>query len=152
MLTRRRRPSQSSASRPRRLSRRGDDVVIAGPPALREMVEEAGYPFRPGREPPESEVAAIREKLAVVSGAEASILANRDLFGRLATRAMLPATVRLFESWLLLREPCEYASAVAAARSGTPVVQVAISFAEVEAGSLWPHPRSRNTRSAWSTP
>jgi UDP:flavonoid glycosyltransferase YjiC (YdhE family) len=119
--------------------RGGDDVLVAGPPALREMVEEAGYPFRPGGEPPESEVAAIREKLAVVSGAEASILANRELFGRLATRAVLPATVRLFESWcpeLVLREPCEYASAVAAARSGTPVAQVAISFAEVETGSI----------------
>lgn len=119
--------------------RRGDDVVVAGPPALREMVEEAGYPFRPGGEPSESEVAAIREKLPVVSAAEASVLGNRELFGRLATRAMLPATVRLFESWcpeLVLREPCEYASAVAAARSGTPSAQVAISFAEVEAGSI----------------
>jgi UDP:flavonoid glycosyltransferase YjiC (YdhE family) len=120
-------------------NRRGDDVLVAGPPALREMVEEAGYPFRPGGEPSESEVAAIREKLPVVSAEEASVLGNRELFGRLATRAMLPATVRLFESWcpeLVLREPCEYASAVAAARRGTPIAQVAISFAEVEAGSI----------------
>jgi UDP:flavonoid glycosyltransferase YjiC (YdhE family) len=118
---------------------RGDEVLVAGPPELREMVEEAGYPFWPCGEPLESEVAAIREKLPVVSAAEASVLGNRELFGRLATRAMLPGTVKLFESWcpqLVLREPCEYASAVAAARSGTLIAQVAISFADVEAGSV----------------
>jgi hypothetical protein len=87
---------------------RGDEVLVAGPPALREMVEDAGYPFWPGGEPLESEVAAIREKLPVVSAAEASVLGNRELFGRLATRAMLPGTVQLFERWrpqLVLREP-----------------------------------------------
>ena len=36
----------------------------------------------------------------------------------------------------MLREPTEYASAVLAARTGTPVAQVAISLAQAEAGSI----------------
>jgi len=69
--------------------RRGDEVLTVGPPALREMVESAGFPFRAGSEPSEEQVAAIRERLPVVAAAEASVLGNRELFGRLATATML---------------------------------------------------------------
>src|SRR4051794_28951916 len=69
--------------------RRGDDVLVVGPPALREMVKAAGLRFRAGGEPSEEQVAAIRERLPVVPAAEASVLGNRELFGRLATTAML---------------------------------------------------------------
>lgn len=119
--------------------RRGDAVLVVGPPALRNMVEETGHRFEPGGEPSEAEVAAIRERLPIVPAAEASVLGNRELFGRLATRAMLPGMERIFEQWspeLVLRDPCEYASAVVAHRTETPVAQIAISFADVEAGSI----------------
>ena len=112
---------------------------MAGPPAMRGIVEEAGYTFEPGGEPLEAEVAVIREQLPVVSAAEASVLGNRELFGRLATQAMLPGMRRIFERWhpdVVIREPCEYASAVVAQLTGTPVAQVAISLADVEAGSI----------------
>jgi UDP:flavonoid glycosyltransferase YjiC (YdhE family) len=117
----------------------GDDVVVAGPPALRDMATKAGYRFEPGGEPSETEVAAIREQLPVLPANEGSILANRELFGRLATQAMLPGMQRIFQQWqpdLVLREPSEYASAVLARRMSTKVAQVAISFADVEAGSI----------------
>src|SRR5690349_19050655 len=103
------------------------------------MVERAGFAFWAGGEPSEPEVAAIRERLPIAPAAEASVLGNRELFGRLATRAMLPEMERVFAHWrpdLLLRDPCEYASAIVAAQSGTPVAQVAISLAEAEAGSI----------------
>lgn len=119
--------------------RRGHEVRVAGPPALREMVEAAGHHFEPGGEPAEDEVAVIREQLPVVPAAEASVLGNRELFGRLATRAMLAGMERLFAEWrphLVLRDPCEYASAVLAHRHRTTAAQVAISFADVEAGSI----------------
>ena len=109
--------------------RQGDETLVVGPPALREMVELAGYPFRPGGEPPESAVAPIRERLPVAPRREASILGNRDLFGWLATKAMLPGVERTCAEWspdLLLREPCEYASAIVARRQGIPTAQVAI--------------------------
>ena len=119
--------------------RQGDETLVVGPPALREMVELAGYPFRPGGEPPESAVAPIRERLPVAPPREASILGNRDLFGRLATKAMLPGVERTCAEWLpdlVLREPCEYASAIVARRQGIPTAQVAISLAEAEAASI----------------
>ena len=123
----------------RAVRRRGDEVLTVAPPALREMVESAGFPFRAGGEPPEEQVAAIRERLPVVPAAEASVLGNRELFGRLATVAMLAGMEDAWDDWgpeLVLRDPTEYASAVLAARTRTPVAQVAISLAEAEAGSI----------------
>jgi len=112
--------------------RRGDEVLTVGPPALREMVEAAGLAFRAGGEPSEAQVAAIRERLPVAPAAEASVLGNRELFGRLATDAMLAGMEDAWDDWgpeLVLRDPTEYASAVLAARTRTPVAQVAISLA-----------------------
>ena len=110
-----------------------------GAAPLREMVELAGYPFRAGGEPPEEEVAPIRERLPVAPPAEASVLGNRELFGRMATLAMLPGMERACAEWgpdFVLREPCEYASAVVAGRLPIPDAQVAISLAEGEAASI----------------
>jgi UDP:flavonoid glycosyltransferase YjiC (YdhE family) len=57
----------------------------------------------------------------------------------MATTAMLPEMTRLFDEWrpgFVLRDPCEFASAMLARRTGTSMSQVAISFADVEAGSI----------------
>jgi UDP:flavonoid glycosyltransferase YjiC (YdhE family) len=119
--------------------RRGDQTLVVGPPAMAHAVEAAGYAFYAGGEPPDEEVARIRERLPVAPPAQASRLANRDLFGRMATAAMLPGMVRVWRKWapeLVLREPCEYASAVVAQRHGTAIAQVAISLAQAEAGSI----------------
>ncbi len=114
-------------------------MLLVGPPALGSMVEEGGFPFRAGGEPPEAEVAFVRERLPILAAADASVLGNRELFGRMATRAMLPGMAGAFESWApehVLREPCEYSSAVLALRTETPSVQIAISLAEAEVGSI----------------
>jgi hypothetical protein len=112
---------------------------VIGPPSLREMVGQAGFPFQAGEEPPEAEVAPIREQLAVAPAPRASILGNRELFGRLATAAMLPTAEQTCIEYapdLVLRDPSEYASAVVAHRLGIPTAQVAISLAEAEMGSI----------------
>jgi len=52
---------------------------------------------------------------------------------------MLPAMEAAFAEWqpeLVLRETCEYAAAVAAARRGIPQAQIAISQGETEASAL----------------
>ena len=119
--------------------RGGHESVVVGPPALASMVELAGYRFLAGGEPPEEVVAPIRERLPVAPPSEASALGNRELFGRLATAAMLPAMKRICAEWLpdlVLREPCEYSSAVVAGHAGIPTAQVAISTADAEAGSI----------------
>ena len=117
----------------------GHETLVVGPPALAQMVEETGHRFEAGDEPPESEVAPIREQLPVAPPAEAAVLGNRELFGRLAARAMLPAVTDVLDRWrpdLVVRDPCEYASAVAAARAGVPVAQIAIGLADVEWASI----------------
>jgi len=119
--------------------RAGHETLVIGPPALASMVELAGYPFRAGGEPAEEEVGPIRERLPVAPPTEASVLGNRELFGRLATEAMLPEVERICAAWVphfVLREPCEYASAVVAGARGIQTGQVAISLAGAEAGSI----------------
>lgn len=119
--------------------RAGHETLVAGPPALRDMVERTGHAFAPGGEPPEEQIAPIRERLPVAPPAEASVLGNRELFARLAATAMLPAIERLCAQWtpdVVLRDPCEYASAIVATREEIPHAQVAISLAEAEHGSI----------------
>ncbi|MGH9091879.1 MAG: glycosyltransferase [Acidimicrobiales bacterium] len=115
-------------------ARRGDERLVVGPAALAETARATGHPFRAGGEPPEGAVAAIRERLPVAPAHEAAAIAARELFGRLATAAMMPA-MEAAAGWrpdLVLREPCEYSSAVVAQRLRIPVAQVAISVAEGE--------------------
>ncbi len=119
--------------------RRGDDVLVVGPATLSDSVEAIGLPFVAGGEPDELDVAPIRERLPSVPPAEASVLGNRELFGRLAARALLPAMIDVCQRWepdLLLRDPCEHASATVASRLNLRVAQVAISVAEAEWASI----------------
>lgn len=118
---------------------KGDEMLVVAPPALASMVAETGHPFAAGGEPPEQAIAPIRERLPVAPALEASVLGNRELFGRLATKAMLPAMESIVDDWqpdLVIRDPCEYASAIVAKRRDIPVAQVAIGLAEVEWGSI----------------
>lgn len=119
--------------------RRGDDVLVVGPTGLSDLVAATGLPFVAGGEPDEAAVAPIRERLPSASPAEASVLGNRELFGRLAARALLPTMTDACERWkpdLLLRDPCEHASAAAARALDVRVAQVAISLAEAEWASI----------------
>jgi UDP:flavonoid glycosyltransferase YjiC (YdhE family) len=118
---------------------RGDEVLVAGPHALAEMVNESGYVFVGCGEPSEQEIGPIREQLAVAPREVATVLGNRELFGRLATGAMLPELSCVFRDWkpdFVLREPCEYASAALSMRHSVPGATVAISLAAAEAGSI----------------
>lgn len=67
--------------------------------------------------------------------AQRSRLVERDWFGTLNTAAMLPSMEHAWPELkpeVVIREPCDYASAIMAERTGTPYVQVAISLARVE--------------------
>jgi len=119
--------------------RSGHETLVVCPPAMAAMVDKTGHPSRPGGEPPENAIRPIRERLPIVPAGEASLLGNRELFGRLATTAMLPTMESVLREWrpdVVLREPCEYASAVAAAPLGIPTVTIAICLAGVEWDSI----------------
>jgi len=113
--------------------RGGGETLVVGPPALRGLVRATGHSFVAGGEPSEDQVRPIREQLPVLPPDEAAVLGTRELFGRLAATAMLPAMERAVRDWhpdVILRDPCEYASLVVAARLGVPHAQVAIGLAE----------------------
>jgi UDP:flavonoid glycosyltransferase YjiC (YdhE family) len=118
--------------------RDGAQTLVVGPPGLARLAAETGHPFLPGDEPPEELVRPIREQLPVLPASEASVLGELELFGRLATTAMLPAMAQAVLDWrpdVILRDPCEYASAVVAARQGMRIATVAISLARAEWGA-----------------
>jgi UDP:flavonoid glycosyltransferase YjiC (YdhE family) len=121
------------------LRARGDEVLVVVPPALEARVAECGYLFRVGAEPEADTLAEIRVGIATASRADAAVLSERELFGRLCTAAMLPAMEAAFAEWrpgLVLRETCEYSAAIVARRRGVPQAQVAISQGEIEASAL----------------
>ncbi len=120
-------------------ARRGDDVLMVLPPELSKLAGATGHAVRFGSSPPAEQLEAIWERVPVVSRDEAAVLVNREIFGRLDTAAMLPAVERACDEWrpdLVLREPADFASAVAAERRGLPHVQVAIGLAGIEASSI----------------
>ncbi len=118
---------------------RGDQVMIVGPPELQTMAEATGQPFISGAAPTPRDLDLIWHRFPTVPPREAAVLVNRELFGRLCTAAMLPSVEQALDNWrpdLVLRDPCEYASAIGADRLGIPHAQVAISQARIEASSL----------------
>ncbi len=121
------------------LVRRGDEVLLVVPPALAGTARGTGQPYLLGKDPPQAELGSLWERFAVADPDEQAVLANRELFARLCTTAMLPTLEGAF-AWfrpdLVVREPCEYASAVVAEQRGVRHVQVAIGLAEVERASL----------------
>ncbi|HEY3872787.1 MAG TPA: glycosyltransferase [Actinocrinis sp.] len=118
---------------------RGDEVLAVGPPKLEPTLAARGHAYRIGAAPSQDEVAAFRERMAAAAPDEAEGMIDREYFGRLCTAAMLPALEEACDSWrpdLVLHEPCEYSSVVAADRRGIPHLQVAISLARLEAAVL----------------
>lgn len=121
------------------LVRRGDEVLLVVPPGLIGTASRTGQPYVLGEDPPEAELGPLWKRFAATDPVEQAVLANRELFGRLCTTAMLPTLQRAFAEFrpeLVVREPCEYASAAVAEQRGVRHVQVAIGLAEVEAASL----------------
>jgi len=121
------------------LVRWGDEVLLVVPPGLAGTAGGTGQPYVLGEDPPQAEVGSLWERFAVADPDEQAVLANRELFGRLCTTAMLPTLEGAFARFrpdLVVREPCEYASAVVAEQRGVRHVQVAIGLAEVERASL----------------
>ncbi|WP_298445854.1 glycosyltransferase [Ferrimicrobium sp.] len=118
---------------------RGDEVLVIVPPVLRETVEKHGYSFRISEGPPEQDSARIWQEFPTLPPEQASVLMNREWFGRICTAATLSTCERAFAEWkpdLILREPCEYASAIVAERFNVPHAQIAISLSTVEASVL----------------
>lgn len=115
--------------------RAGHEVLVVAPPTL----DARGYPLREGASPPEDELAPLWAGIQLQPPAQGEVLVVAHIFARLNVRAMLPTLRATIEEWrpdLVLREPNEYASAIAAEEAGVPHARVAIGLALVEEGGL----------------
>lgn len=124
----------------RAIQRAGSEVLLVVPPAMAASAGRTGLSYRVGDEPPRPFVEEIWERVRVGPvgpvGAVAGLI-DRELFADRCTQAMLPAVRALREAWrpaLVVREPCEYATAIAAYERGIAQAQVGISLASLESG------------------
>ena len=119
----------------RAFERAGHEVLVAGPPVLAEDARGAGFDFRQFDPPPEDELGEIWAQVPELPQEEANRVVVSEIFGRLNTTAALPGLRAAMEEWradIVLRDPNEYGSALAAELNGIPHARVAISLVSVE--------------------
>lgn len=108
----------------------GVEVLVAAPASFASRVREAGFPTSAFGEPTEDDIAAAIAATPAHGGREAANLVMiRDVFGRLrgtAARAGMHEAIEEFRPDLIVREPAEVASLVAAESLGIPHVQTGI--------------------------
>jgi UDP:flavonoid glycosyltransferase YjiC (YdhE family) len=115
--------------------RAGHELLFAGPPDLAGPVHGAGFEFWQFEPPPEDELGAIWARVPELPPEEANEVVVGEVFGRLNTTAALPRLRAACEEWrpdVVLRDPNEYGSALAAELHGIPHARVAIGLASVE--------------------
>jgi UDP:flavonoid glycosyltransferase YjiC (YdhE family) len=113
----------------KRLAEHGHEVTVVGPPGLAAAAK--GFDFRAGAAPDPASVAAIWQRVAEAPVELARELVLRDIFARLNSEAMIPAVraaIDEFRPDLVLRDPAEYASSLAAAEAGVPHVRLGVSL------------------------
>ena len=96
---------------------------MVGPPGLAATVEPWKFPLRVGASPPAEEVAKIWAQVATMTHDDVGSLVIGEIFCRLNSGALLPVMRATCEDWtpdLVLRDPTEFASAVAAEEQGIP--------------------------------
>lgn len=112
---------------------------MVGPSGLAPRVERCGFPLRVGESPPAEELAKIWAQVATMKHNDAGHLVIGEIFCRLNSGALLPVMRATLEDWkpdLVLRDPTEFASAVAAEERGIRHLRVGHGLASEEAGTL----------------
>jgi UDP:flavonoid glycosyltransferase YjiC (YdhE family) len=111
----------------------GHEVLVAAPPDLADTIEAAGFPHWLVDPPPEPLLGPTWGRVqASASVEEAERIVVAEIFGALNVQAALPAMRAARDEWgadLVLRDPAEYASAIAAEERGVPHWRVAIGLA-----------------------
>lgn len=113
----------------------GHEVLVATPPSFEGPVRDAGYEHWAFDPPRDEDLAAVWARLPSLSFEEANAVVMREVFGTLDATAALPRLREACEAWrpdLVVRDPGELGSAVAAELAGVPAVRVASSLASVE--------------------
>jgi UDP:flavonoid glycosyltransferase YjiC (YdhE family) len=115
--------------------RQGHELLAAGPPSLADAAGAAGYAFWPFADPPEDELGEVWSRVPSLSPDEQNLMVIREVFARLDAAASLPRLRDACAEWrpdVVLREPNEYGSAVAAELHGIPHARVAVGLSAME--------------------
>jgi UDP:flavonoid glycosyltransferase YjiC (YdhE family) len=121
------------------IRRAGHELLVAAPISAQPRVERAGLPFISFADAPERDVEPVWERVRAASPDEANELVLGELFARVRARAALPGVELAIDAWrpdVVVRESCEFASAVAAEARGIPVARVGIFQLALEALTL----------------
>ena len=115
----------------RAVAEAGHDVRVAAPASFAKHVAPTGLRHEPFDDADPGALGAVFGALPGLSRQEANARVMTEVFGRLDPVAALPAVGGLVAAWrpdLVVREPAELASLVAAEAAGVPHVQVAIGL------------------------
>lgn len=113
----------------------GHDVVVAAPGSFADQVQRAGLPHAGFADVPPEVLGPVFGRLPELSQEEANQLVIAEVFGRLDAQAALPGVSAIVADWspgLIVREPCELASLVAAEAAEIPHAQVSIGMTSYE--------------------
>jgi UDP:flavonoid glycosyltransferase YjiC (YdhE family) len=115
------------------------EALVVVPPSLVAAVKRTGLNHVVGDEPPRSFVDEVWTRVRAGPPETVAGLIDRELFADRCAQAMLASVRAVRDSWrpdVIMREPCEYASAIAAHEAGIAHVQIGISLAAIERGVL----------------
>ena len=116
----------------------GHTVAVAAPASFAGQVHNAGLTHVALPDTPAEKTAPIFARLPTLPRLEANRLAWSELFGRLHAQTAVMALLEVLPRWrpdVVVREPCEFGSLVAAERLGIPQVQVAIGVSQLLAAA-----------------
>ena len=111
----------------------GHEVAVAAPNSFAPHVTNAGLDHLPFADVPAEQMAAVFGRLPALPREEANRIVVAEVFGRLDAQAALPTLIDITREWhphVVVRDPCEFGSMVAAAGPGIPQVQVAIGLGQ----------------------
>ena len=117
------------------IARAGHEALVLVPRSLTASAARTGLPYRIGEEPPRAFVDQLWQRVRAGPADAVAGLIDRELFAERCTHSMLPAAREVRHSWqpdFVVREPCEYSSAIVAREAGIPHAQVGVSLAAIE--------------------
>src|SRR5207249_3443914 len=106
---------------------------------LHESVEQAGFAHLAVAEPPFELMREVFGRVQELPQTEANRIVLGEVFAGLDAQAALPSLTKIMVQWrpdLVVREPFEFGSLVAAGAAGIPQLQVAIGMAQLGSGVL----------------
>lgn len=109
----------------------GHEVKVAAPSSFAAVVLGAGFEHAPLDDVPPEVMGPVFARLPDLSFEEANATVMTEVFCRLDAQAALPALTQIINTWrpdVIVREPAEFASLVAAERAGIPQVVVEIGL------------------------